>query len=98
MGFILEVLMQIECVHPAGGQHLQYSHIVAHIGYMNKVFTRKCDAVNYYDGHNKHMRPINAHGAYQSDWDPNTRLMCIVREYKGCEPLTIPSTFFIMAD
>ena len=75
-GFILEVLMQVECAKP-NGSHCECSHI----GYMQKVFKQKSDAANYYDSHNKHMRPLNAHGTYQSDWDANTRLMCIVREH-----------------
>ena len=40
------------------------------------------------------MRPLNEHGTYQSDWDTNTRLMCIVTECHGCESLAIPSMFF----
>ena len=92
-GFIIELLVQVICANP-NGWHYEYSHM----GYMKKIFKRKSDAATYYNSHNKHMRPLNAHGSYRSDWDPNTKLMCIVREYKGCEQLLIPSTFFIFAD
>jgi len=51
-----------------------------HIGYMKGKFkTKKC-AVSYYDRHNQHMRSLNVHNTYCSDWDPNTHLMYIVRK------------------
>ena len=53
-----------------------------HIGYMKAKFKTKKDAVSYYDRHNPHMRSLNAHGTYQSDWDPETKLLYIVREDK----------------
>ena len=53
-----------------------------HIGYMKAKFKTKKDAVLYYDRHNPHMRSINAHNNYKSDWDPNTKLLYIVREDK----------------
>ena len=93
-GFIIEVLMQVERTDPMIARHLGCSHV----GYMQKVFKRKCDAAKYYNHHNRHMRSLNAHGTYRSDWDANTKLMCIVREYKGVEALTIPKTFFINVD
>lgn len=30
-----------------------------HIGYMDKIFTSKIDAIEYYDIYNAHMRNIN---------------------------------------
>ena len=51
-----------------------------HIGYMKKTFKTKKDAALYYDKHNPHMRSLNAHNTYISDWDPNTKLLYIVRD------------------
>jgi len=51
-----------------------------HIGYMNKKFKTKKDAVTYYDTNNPHMRSLNAHNDYRSDWDPETKLLYIVRD------------------
>jgi hypothetical protein len=51
-----------------------------HMGYMKAKFRTKKDAASYYDRHNPHMRNLNAHGTWRSDWDPDTRLMYIVRE------------------
>jgi len=56
-----------------GGKH-------KHIGYMKAYFKTKKDAVAYYDRHNPHMRSLNAHNTYMSDWDPNTKLLYIVRD------------------
>ena len=53
-----------------------------HIGYMNKRFKSKEEACEYYDSHNSHMRKLNEHKTYKSDWDPNTKLAYIVREDK----------------
>ena len=54
-----------------------------HVGYMKAKFKTKADAVSYYDRHNPHMRSLNAHNTYCSDWDPETKLMYIVREDFG---------------
>ena len=52
-----------------------------HVGYMNATFRTRNDAAAYYDGHhNGRMRPLNAHGTWESDWDPDTRLKYIVRK------------------
>jgi hypothetical protein len=51
-----------------------------HIGYMKMKFKNKKDAIFYYDKHNPHMRSLNAHNTYKSDWDPETKLFYIVRE------------------
>jgi len=52
-----------------------------HIGYMKGKFKTKEDAVSYYDRHNPHMRSLNDDdNNYRSDWDPDTRLLYIVRD------------------
>ena len=51
-----------------------------HVGYMKAFFKSKYDACSYYDRHNPHMRKLNAHGTFKSDWDPKTKLFYIVRE------------------
>ena len=52
-----------------------------HIGYMKAKFKTKKDAVSYYDRHNPHMRSLKGgNNKYKSDWDPNTKLLYIVRE------------------
>ena len=51
-----------------------------HIGYMKAKFKTKNDACSYYNRHNPHMRQLNAHNTYRSDWDPNTKLLYIVRK------------------
>lgn len=53
---------------------------IKHIGYMKGHFKTKKDAVSYYDRHNPHMRSLNAHNTYKSDWDPTTKLLYIVRK------------------
>jgi hypothetical protein len=50
---------------------------------MDKIFLSKQDACEYYDIHNKHMRSLNAHGTWTSDWDPYSRLRYVVRKYDG---------------
>ena len=52
-----------------------------HIGYMNKLFKTKQDASDYYDKYHPHMRSLNAHENWCSDWDPRTCLLYIVREH-----------------
>ena len=51
-----------------------------HMGYMKAKFKTKKDAVSYYDRHNPHMRSLNTDKKYKSDWDPNTKLLYIVRD------------------
>ena len=51
-----------------------------HLGYMKRKFKTKKDAVSYYDINNQHMRSLNAHNNYKSDWDPITRRVYIVRD------------------
>lgn len=91
MPYVLEVLRM-----PTRSEKLQNYHtdphiptgIFEHVGYLQAVFRRKKDACSYYNEHNPHMRPLNAHNTYKSDWDPNTRLLYIVRTFHG-EKMTI---------
>jgi len=53
---------------------------IKHIGYMKGKFKTKKDAISYYDRHNRHMRSLNAHNTFMSDWDPVTKLLYIVRD------------------
>lgn len=53
---------------------------IKHIGYMKGYFKSKDDAVSYYDRNNPHMRSLNTHGTYCSDWDPVTKLLYIIRD------------------
>jgi hypothetical protein len=52
-----------------------------HVGYINKIFKTKQEASDYYDKFNPHMRSLNEHYNWCSDWDQNTYLMYIVREH-----------------
>jgi hypothetical protein len=63
--------------------------IFMHEGYMDKVFTTKQQANRYYNQHNPHLRALNAHDTWRSDWDPATRLRYVVRSYSG-EIRTLP--------
>lgn len=49
-----------------------------HIGNVKKQFLTKKAAAEHYNAHNLHMRALNAHGTWKSDWDPNTQLRYIV--------------------
>lgn len=51
-----------------------------HVGYMRALFRTKQAAAAYYDRHNPHMRKLDAHNTWKSDWDPTTHLLYIVRE------------------
>jgi len=61
--------------------HPEWNGKSEHIGYMNKLFKTKQKACDYYDSFNPHLRSLNAHKNWCSDWDPATNLMYIVREY-----------------
>ena len=85
MVFVLEVVRFITDTEEAlakGGK-------LEHVGYMRAKFRTKESAVTYYDRHNPHMRSLNAHKTWSSDWDPVTRLKYIVREDR-CLIDTIP--------
>ena len=68
MNYILEV------------QRFEWNGKSEHVGYMNKIFKTKQEASDYYDKFNPHLRSLNAHKNWCSDWDPNSYLMYIVRE------------------
>ena len=75
MTFVLEVVRFFEVAdewRAKGGKQ-------EHVGYMRARFRTINDAASYYNRHNPRMRGLNAHGTWESDWDPNTRLMYIVR-------------------
>ena len=75
MPFVLEVVRFIqdrdEWMAKGGKQE--------HVGYMRSHFRTKSAAASYYDRHNPHMRGLNTHNTWASDWDPTTSLMYIVR-------------------
>jgi len=52
-----------------------------HIGYMDILFINKKEACLYYDKYHKQMRSLNAHKTWRSDWNSETKLRYIVREY-----------------
>jgi hypothetical protein len=72
MSFVLEVVRFV--LDHVGDTKFQ------HVGYMRAAFRTRGDACAYYDRHNPHMRALNAHGTWTSDWDPSTLLAYIVRE------------------
>jgi hypothetical protein len=80
--YVLEVLEFITEKDGPNGWLAQGGKI-KHIGYMKGKFQTKEDAVRYYNRYNPHMRPINAYNTYISDWDPNTKLLYIVRDDYG---------------
>ncbi len=73
--------------------HPEWNGLYEHIGYINKIFTTKKEACAYYDKYNKHMRKLNANntlsGMLRSDYDPETKILYVVREYGG-EYLKLP--------
>jgi len=75
MSYILEVQKFYSELNP------EWNGKSIHVGYMDKFFSTKKKAAEYYDEHNPHMRGLNAHGEWRSDWDPETHLMYVVREH-----------------
>ena len=73
--YVLEVLEFITETE----QFIMQAGKIKHIGYMKGKFKFKKDAVSYYNRHNPHMRPLNEHANERSDWDPNTKLLYIIR-------------------
>jgi hypothetical protein len=61
--------------------HPEWNGKFEHVGYMNNFFKTKKQASVYYDKFNPHMRSLNAHKNWKSDWDPKTKLRYIVREH-----------------
>ena len=81
MPFILEVQkINHHVINPHNVYH-EKTIKSEHIGYMNKLFKTKQEACDYYDKFNPHMRSLNAHKNWCSDFDPNSSLMYIVREH-----------------
>jgi len=78
MPYILEVQRFYINIH---NLYPEWNGMSEHVGYMNKIFETKEEASNYYNKFNAHMRPLNAHNKWCSDWDPKTNLMYIVREH-----------------
>jgi hypothetical protein len=78
--YVLEVLEFITEKDGDNGWLVQGEKI-KHIGYMKGKFKTKKDAVSYYNRHNPHMRSLKwDDNNYRSDWDPNTKLLYIVRD------------------
>jgi len=76
--YVLEVLQFITEREGSNGWLAQNGKM-KHIGYMKGNFKTKQDAVTYYNRHNPHMRPLRKY-SYRSDWDPETKLLYIVRD------------------
>lgn len=78
--YVLEVLEFITEKEGDNGWLAQGGKI-KHIGYMKRKFKTRKDAVSYYNRHNPPMRSLNGDdNNYCSDWDPNTKLLYIVRD------------------
>ena len=77
--YVLEVCEFIDEVE-GDNDWLKLGTKIKHIGYMKGKFKTKNDAVSYYDRHNTHMRSLKGNGTYISDYDPETKLMYIVRD------------------
>ena len=88
--YVLEVLKFITEKEGKNGW-VEKGGKIEHIGYMNVKFKTKNDCVSYYDRHNPHMRSLNALDTYISDWDPNTKLLYIVR--KDCMVIGVIPAF-----
>ena len=76
MPFVLEVVRFIR----DRDEWIAKNGKLEHVGYMRAHFKTKKDAASYYDRHNPHMRRLNAHNTWESDWDPITTLKYIVRQ------------------
>lgn len=76
--YVLEVLEYV--TEKQEDNALQQNGKIKHIGYMKAKFKTKKHAVSYYNRHNTHMRCLNAYNTYKSDWDPETKLLYIVRD------------------
>lgn len=77
-------VLEVQRFDPYGHlSHPEWNGKYEHIGYMNKVFKTKNEAAEYYNTHNPHMRRLNAYSTWRSDWDSETHLRYIVRQYGG---------------
>jgi hypothetical protein len=81
-GYVLEVVKFISEKEGNDGW-LNKGGKYEHVGYMKKSFSTKIKACEYYNNNNPHLRKINTHGNYQSDWDVNTKLFYVVRRDYG---------------
>ena len=68
--YVLEVIRFITEKDGENGW-LQKGGKYEHLGYMKAKFKTKNDACSYYDRHNPHMRKLNVHNTWKSDWDSN---------------------------
>jgi hypothetical protein len=85
MPFVLEVVRFIQ----DRDEWMAMGGKMEHVGYMRARFRTQEGAASYYDLHNSHMRGLNAHNTWESDWDPITSLLYIVRrDHSLCQ--TIP--------
>ena len=83
-------ILEVQRFYPDGHiLHPEWNGKSEHIGYMNIIFKTKQQACKYYDIYNPHLRSLNAHNTWRSDWDPETYLEYVVREW-GSEYLKIP--------
>lgn len=74
-------MLEVQKFNPNGhNEHPEWNGKSEHVGYMNKIFKTQQEACDYYNTNNQHMRSLNAHQNWRSDWDPETGLMYIVRE------------------
>jgi len=80
MPYILEVQQFFTDAHIT---HPEWNGKKEHIGYMNKLFKSKQEASDYYHIHNLHMRIITSNSNWKSDWDPQTKLVYVIRKYTG---------------
>ena len=72
------------------GEERHYIGKFVHVGYMKKKFSTQRAAAEYYNAHNSHMKALNAHGTWKSDWDPITHLRYVPRIYYGAR-MTVSS-------
>ena len=80
MPYILEVQQFFINGH---NTHPEWNGKKEHVGYINKIFNTKKEACDYYYIHNQHMRVINLENDWCSDWDPQTKLLYVIRKYTG---------------
>lgn len=85
MGYVIEVVKFETNMDSA----MRNSTKLFHVGYMNKIFTTKKEAIDYYNKHNRHMRRMNEDDLC-SDWDPDTCLKYIIRENYGIYSNIVP--------
>jgi len=80
MPYILEVQQFYTDGHRT---HPEWNGKKEHIGYLNKIFKTKQEASDYYKIHNQQLRSISSQHNWSSDWDPETKLLYVIRKYTG---------------